>query len=399
LQTAESRELQTLKELGLTEYEAKVYLTALTCGSIPLRELAFKSGVPRTKVYSTVRSLANKGLLRLTEHPMKCVAVDADQVFEPTVRREEKRLRELKVNLARLKKLKQQGMKGLSLVEGHYYIFVPHEAVAKLSELLVDAQYSFHAVVDSHGVDMLKECGKQLTAISANEVDCKLVISDRDADSVQELFRIPFEVRAARVADGRSLFIFDRSTVLISNSSTGNTMMISTSDIAMLIDQSVFQPIWEGGIELERFTRLVNLGLSEEIGVLKGDQSIFPHLTGVLIRVLQEDKLRSLCVELFNQLAAVVPSRVFTMTPEAALPMWAELIDLSLAGRGKVRYDNVAKLITLESSSKNYLPESIWLLAFVGYLEVNRMPLRIINRIESDSGTIVQGKVTWNLLA
>lgn len=399
LATAESRELQVLRELGLTHYEAKVYMAALTSGSVILRELSYKAGVPRTKVYSTVRSLASKGLIRLSDNPMRCVAADADEVFEPTVRQEEKRLRELKINLARLKRLKQQGMRGHSLAEGHYYIFVPHEAVAKLSELIGDVQYSFHAIVDSQGLEMLKACGKQLASASAAEVDCKLLVSDREAESVQELFGIPFQVRAGKVTDGKSVFIFDKNTVMIGNSSTGNAMMISTGEIAGLIDQNIFIPLWQDGVDFGQFTRLANLGLSGELQLLKGDLTIYRNLPLALLDTLEEGELRRVAVELYRQIASSIPSRVFTTTPEAALPLWAELVDLSLGDRGRARYDNVTKLITFETNSKSRLPESIWLLAFMGYLEVNGMPLRIINRVESDSGSIVQAKVTWNVLA
>src|SRR5579875_1256745 len=115
-----------------------------------MRELAFRSGVPRTKVYQSVRSLARRGLLRLKENPLRFTAVDADEVFDPAIRQEEKRIKELKSSLARIR---EEGLRGKSIAEGKYYIFVASEAQAKLSDIIADCQSSFHAIVDGHWYD------------------------------------------------------------------------------------------------------------------------------------------------------------------------------------------------------------------------------------------------------
>src|SRR3989337_2819792 len=51
-----------LKHLGLTEYEAKVYVTLMGRNSFIASELAQNSGVPRAKVYGILDDLIGKGL-------------------------------------------------------------------------------------------------------------------------------------------------------------------------------------------------------------------------------------------------------------------------------------------------------------------------------------------------
>lgn len=59
------RLLTTLTDIGLTENEALVYLSALSLGSSPILKIARGSGLKRTTVYSVVESLKQKGLMNI----------------------------------------------------------------------------------------------------------------------------------------------------------------------------------------------------------------------------------------------------------------------------------------------------------------------------------------------
>ncbi len=77
---------QLMNLLGLTEYEAKTYLTLLRNGSLAVGELSKKSGVPRPKCYSVVRSLASKGLCNIIpSKPIKCQPVDPKNVIDTII--------------------------------------------------------------------------------------------------------------------------------------------------------------------------------------------------------------------------------------------------------------------------------------------------------------------------
>lgn len=54
-----------LKRLGLTEYEAKVYVNLARGDPKTAGELSFISGVPRTKLYGSLRGLERKGLVKI----------------------------------------------------------------------------------------------------------------------------------------------------------------------------------------------------------------------------------------------------------------------------------------------------------------------------------------------
>lgn len=62
----EDREITALRQLKLTDYEARLYLSLLKRG-LPLKasELSFFGQVPRTKAYGAIKELERKGLLRI----------------------------------------------------------------------------------------------------------------------------------------------------------------------------------------------------------------------------------------------------------------------------------------------------------------------------------------------
>ncbi|GGL24585.1 ArsR family transcriptional regulator [Halarchaeum grantii] len=66
----------------LGEYEIAAYLAVLEHGEMTASEIADETDVPQPRVYDTVRSLSDRGLVELREsRPMVVVAVDPDEAF------------------------------------------------------------------------------------------------------------------------------------------------------------------------------------------------------------------------------------------------------------------------------------------------------------------------------
>ena len=61
---------------GLTEYQARVYLTLLDLGSATASQISPLSKVPRTRIYAAMQQLHEKGLVQiLPETPLRYKAV------------------------------------------------------------------------------------------------------------------------------------------------------------------------------------------------------------------------------------------------------------------------------------------------------------------------------------
>lgn len=60
-----------LKQLGLSEREAKIYLTSLELGPETAQKIAKKSGIARTTAYGQIKSLIRKGLMNVNKRDKK----------------------------------------------------------------------------------------------------------------------------------------------------------------------------------------------------------------------------------------------------------------------------------------------------------------------------------------
>lgn len=69
---------ETLKQLGMDEKQAKVYLAALELGSATIQELADKSGVKRTSIYNFLDEMKHEGLVSEFEANKKLLIIAAD---------------------------------------------------------------------------------------------------------------------------------------------------------------------------------------------------------------------------------------------------------------------------------------------------------------------------------
>ncbi|MDY7081070.1 MAG: helix-turn-helix domain-containing protein [Halobacteria archaeon] len=80
-----------LNDLGLSDYEAKVYRSLLNLGTTTASELSDDSGVPMGRVYDTLDGLENKGMARSqsTSQPKKYVAVEPETALERLVEEKE----------------------------------------------------------------------------------------------------------------------------------------------------------------------------------------------------------------------------------------------------------------------------------------------------------------------
>jgi len=75
--------LAKLREFGLTEYQARVYLALLDLGEATAGQVPSQARVPRTRIYSTVTQLHEKGLVEIIpEYPMKYRPITLSRYME-----------------------------------------------------------------------------------------------------------------------------------------------------------------------------------------------------------------------------------------------------------------------------------------------------------------------------
>src|SRR2546427_9573065 len=83
---ADEFSVQSLMKLGLTEYEARIYVVLVKMGPRNASEISFLGKVPRPKTYGAIRGLESKGLLRIVPgKPERYMAVSPNDVLVPLV--------------------------------------------------------------------------------------------------------------------------------------------------------------------------------------------------------------------------------------------------------------------------------------------------------------------------
>lgn len=117
-----------LMELGLGEYEAKVYVTLSMNGQKKAGDLSRESGVPQSKVYWTLENLIDRNLVEVLDgRPKEYRAVPASRGIRTLINRHEEKLHKMKTSSRNfLKMLKpaatEEGVGGIWTVRGKNWL-------------------------------------------------------------------------------------------------------------------------------------------------------------------------------------------------------------------------------------------------------------------------------------
>lgn len=95
--------LSRLQDLGLTEYESKVYLALVQHGKLNAKDISTYSGVPQNRVYETVETLKSKGLCDIIPgSPKGFEAFEPEIAINNLINNKEDGLKKLKRNVNKI---------------------------------------------------------------------------------------------------------------------------------------------------------------------------------------------------------------------------------------------------------------------------------------------------------
>ncbi len=172
-----------LKELGLTQYETDAYMVLLEKGLLTATECSAASGVPRPRCYDVLRSLMEKGLVRMEPgRPVKYSAIPPDiglinlfKGYKENVERDlEAKERSMKFLLDQL----SQVYTGQEYGNIEEYVWVSKEDLNPLShlEILRDVKSKFYLITPySESIDSEMEFYNALLDALKRGVEIKLI--------------------------------------------------------------------------------------------------------------------------------------------------------------------------------------------------------------------------------
>jgi sugar-specific transcriptional regulator TrmB len=159
--------MDVLKSLGLNSYERKLYVTLIAKGTSNAGTLSELSGVPRSRTYDVLESLADKGFVVIqSSKPLKYVAIEPKEALERLKTKHEdnyktmiKRIENVKKgkNLDELQKLFKNGVKTVDPTEFTGALKGRNSMNQQMQTLIRNSKKSFSLMTSFEGLRELYE--------------------------------------------------------------------------------------------------------------------------------------------------------------------------------------------------------------------------------------------------
>ena len=141
---------------GLSEYEAKVYLSLIGLGSSGARKLSINCKVPRTKVYGTLKKLVDFGLVIEIPGVPKCFTPTSPlNAFGSTVKRNLNKALDFSMIRESLVDIHETSMKEASPQQKTlWYIDSDDDIIGKFHEIVRQAKKTLEVVASADGLTL-----------------------------------------------------------------------------------------------------------------------------------------------------------------------------------------------------------------------------------------------------
>ncbi|MBL7053177.1 MAG: MarR family transcriptional regulator [Candidatus Portnoybacteria bacterium] len=228
-----------LRKLGLSEKEAKVYLTALELGYTSVQKIAQHAKISRPTTYEIIKSLKEKGLITKSKDKQKnyFIAESPDNLLG-ILRKQKKEIEEKerefiriiaalrsKFSLDNQKEIKTyQDEKGLEIL---------------LDDLLTTSSKKIYVLVNNEKIWPTKKRQIIYQAIKKRlgQIEIKELSVDKNKSSLDYL-----ETKTLKLSPFKETVIIYDKVIILSDKSSG--ILIDNKDLINLI-KSFFQYIWK----------------------------------------------------------------------------------------------------------------------------------------------------------
>lgn len=175
----ETKAVAALQQLGLTEYEARCFVSLVQVSDASAAELSELSDIPRSRVYDTAESLAERGLIEVNHGSTKrYTAVPVGQTIGHFEREYLALIDELEDHLAGLASSRSIDEQGMWSLRGRQPV------LSRAQSLISEAEEAVFLTVTTPDL-LVPECLEQIARAHENGVDLTVVSESRE---VHELF-------------------------------------------------------------------------------------------------------------------------------------------------------------------------------------------------------------------
>ncbi|MGE5862465.1 MAG: TrmB family transcriptional regulator [Nitrososphaerales archaeon] len=258
-----------LEEFGLSQYEARAYLTMIGKGSLSASEIAYYSHLQRTKIYLTLKRLEKKGLSVISQQkPLICSAINPTEAFEEIVIIQEQKLRNMKRVVEKLQKINDESNSLKGLEEKRYFILDPKSTLQKLSVLIENSRTSITAILDVWGLRLISDCKSSLIKAITKGVKFQFLISNQCIGS-EYLSFLPNEIMIKVGNVFSNIIILDFSNIINIDGGNGKAALFTSIDILGFSYMKIFEEEWKKAIEIKNLNRTESLHQLKAVQIIK----------------------------------------------------------------------------------------------------------------------------------
>ncbi len=373
----------SLEEFGLSQYEARAYVTLITRGTISASEVAYYAELPRTKVYPVLLKLQQKKLAILSKSkPVLCTGIAPEDAFDDIVHEQIDKVEAMNNLVSKMKKISEESRKARGAEEKRYFHLSANYVVNQMRTMIEGAKSSIHITADSWGLSILAECKEEILSVLRRDLEVRLIVPVSVIGS--ESFRVIPEgvtIRSSEII--QNCFIFDDTELLLIDSTNGKGAVFSATDILGASQTRLFAQLWKDALKIDNLSEMTK---SQALEVCKIINVINQNGLGFALHSILNSKK-------FVDFAKFLEKSGISLkekTLEQVLDIVNSTLEMTCAG--KVQYDSKTNNIILESkiNSGHSLP---WAMLIESYLEQKGNHPKMIYHSDSHKGEMIHLKI------
>ena len=381
---AKEREITvSLEEFGLSQYEARAYVTLITKGTISASDVAFYAELPRTKVYPVLLKLQQKKLAIISKSkPVMCTAIAPDDAFDEIVHEQINRVDAMNTLVSKMKKISEDSKKARGAEEKRYFHLGANYVPDRMRTMVDGAKSSIHITADSWGLSILAECKEELLSVLRRNLDVRLIVPVSVIGS--ESFRkIPDGVKIRSSEIVQNCFIFDDTELLIMDNTNGRSAVFSGTEILSISQAKLFSQLWKDALKIDNLSEMTK---SQALEVCKIINAINQNGLGFALHSILNSKKFVDFTKFLDKSGISLKDK----TLEQVLDIVNSTLEMTCSGR--VQYDEKTNNIILESkvNSGHSLP---WAMLIESYLEQKGNHPKMIYHSDSHKGEMIHLKI------
>lgn len=241
----------SLEEFGLSNYEARAYVTLVAKGTISASELAYYSELPRTKVYPILLKLEKKKLAIISKSkPRMCTAIAPVDAFDDIIQEQINKVNAMNTLVTNLKKMSEDSKKSRGAVEKRYFDLSANAVLSQLRTMVEGSKSRIYIMVDQWGLGLLTECKDQMLTVLRRDLEVKIIIPPSLLGS-ESIKAIPDGAKI-RISDIiQNCLIFDETELMLIDSNNGKGAIFSSTEILGVNQMKVFSHVWKNSMKID----------------------------------------------------------------------------------------------------------------------------------------------------